>query len=72
MSSRIYVVISSVDYGGGSRWPVPPNGWAFSGERSERPERRRGRRVRCNAMLGDSSTVEGTICIACIPVSPRV
>ena len=33
----------------------PPNGRAFSGEpseRSERPERRRGRRVRCNAMLG--------------------
>jgi hypothetical protein len=30
------------------------NGRAFSGEpseRSERPERRRGRRVRCNAML---------------------
>ena len=56
MSSRIYVVISSVDYGGGSRWPVPPNGRAFSGEpseRSERPERSEGRRVRCNAMLGD-------------------
>jgi hypothetical protein len=42
------------------RWIVgaqlgPPNGWAFSGEpseRSERPERMRGRRVRCNAMLG--------------------
>ena len=35
-----------------------PNGWAFSGEpteRSERPERRRGRRVRCNATLGRSS-----------------
>ena len=37
-----------------------PNGWAFSGEpserseRSERPERMRGRRVRCNAMLGGS------------------
>jgi hypothetical protein len=34
---------------------VPPNGRAFSGEpseRSERPERMRGRRVRCNAMLG--------------------
>ncbi len=33
-----------------------PNNRAFSGEpseRSERPERRRGRRVRCNAMLGD-------------------
>ena len=33
----------------------PPNEQAFSGEpseRSERPERRRGRRVRCNAMLG--------------------
>ena len=33
----------------------PPNGWAFSGapsERSERPERSEGRRVRCNAMLG--------------------
>jgi hypothetical protein len=32
-----------------------PNGRAFSGEpseRSERPERKRGRRVRCNAMLG--------------------
>src|SRR5438128_12642671 len=32
-----------------------PNGRAFIGEpseRSERPERRRGRRVRCNAMLG--------------------
>src|SRR5439155_19985321 len=32
-----------------------PNGRAFSGEpseQSERPERRRGRRVRCNAMLG--------------------
>ena len=31
------------------------NGWAFNGapsERSERPERKRGRRVRCNAMLG--------------------
>jgi hypothetical protein len=31
-----------------------PNGRAFSGEpseRSERPERMRGRRVRCNAML---------------------
>jgi hypothetical protein len=31
------------------------NSWAFSGEpseRSERPERMRGRRVRCNAMLG--------------------
>jgi len=30
--------------------PVPPNGRAFSGEpseRSERPERKRGRRVRC-------------------------
>src|SRR5205823_11729897 len=36
-----------------------PNGWAFSGEpseRSERPERRRGRRVRCNAMLGSRWT----------------
>jgi hypothetical protein len=34
---------------------VSPNGWAFSGEpseRSERPERKRGRRVRCNAMFG--------------------
>ena len=34
---------------------APPNGRAFSGEpseRSERPERKRGRRVRCNAMLG--------------------
>jgi hypothetical protein len=34
---------------------VAPNGRAFSGEpseRSERPERMRGRRVRCNAMLG--------------------
>ena len=33
----------------------PPDGWAFSGEpseQSERPERKRGRRVRCNAMLG--------------------
>lgn len=33
----------------------PSNGWAFSGEpsgRSERPERNRGRRVRCNAMFG--------------------
>ena len=32
-----------------------PNGLRFSGkpsERSERPERKRGRRVRCNAMLG--------------------
>jgi hypothetical protein len=32
-----------------------PNGRAFSGEpseQSERPERMRGRRVRCNAMLG--------------------
>jgi len=32
-----------------------PNERAFSGEpseRSERPERMRGRRVRCNAMLG--------------------
>jgi hypothetical protein len=32
-----------------------PNGRAFSGEpseQSERPERQRGRRVRCNAMLG--------------------
>src|SRR6266508_4946164 len=37
----------------------PANGRAFSGEpseRSERPERERGRRVRCNAMLGRSST----------------
>jgi hypothetical protein len=34
-----------------------PDGWAFSGEpseRNERPERKRGRRVRCNAMLGGS------------------
>ena len=34
--------------------PRRPNGWAFSGEpseRSERPERSEGRRVRCNAML---------------------
>jgi hypothetical protein len=33
---------------------LPPNGRAFSGEpseQSERPERMRGRRVRCNAML---------------------
>jgi len=32
-----------------------PNGRAFSGEpseRSERPERMRGRRARCNAILG--------------------
>jgi hypothetical protein len=37
--------------------PPRPNGRAFSGEpseRSERPERKRGRRVRCNAMLGGS------------------
>ena len=35
--------------------PAAANERAFSGEpseRSERPERRRGRRVRCNAMLG--------------------
>ncbi len=34
---------------------MPSNGRAFSGEpskRSERPERKRGRRVRCNAMFG--------------------
>jgi hypothetical protein len=34
---------------------MTPNGRAFSGEPSEqreRPERMRGRRVRCNAMLG--------------------
>jgi hypothetical protein len=34
---------------------VPANGRAFSGEpseQSERPERKRGRRVRCNAMFG--------------------
>ena len=39
-----------------------PNGRAFSGEpseRSERPERRRGRRVRCNAMLGGGGGQEG-------------
>ena len=38
----------------------PSNERAFSGEpseRSERPERRRGRRVRCNAMLGGNVTV---------------
>ena len=42
------------------RWP---NGRAFSGEpseRSERPERMRGRRVRCNAMLA------GCISKACV------
>jgi hypothetical protein len=36
-----------------------PNGRAFSGEpseRSERPERSEGRRVRCNAMLGGGVT----------------
>jgi hypothetical protein len=48
---------------------LPPNGRAFSGEpseRSERPERRRGRRVRCNAMLGG-----GNFMTAQDPASPR-
>jgi hypothetical protein len=38
-----------------------PNERAFSGEpseQSERPERRRGRRVRCNAMLGPAPSPE--------------
>jgi hypothetical protein len=38
----------------------PPNGRAFSGEpseQSERPERMRGRRVRCNAMLCGTESV---------------
>ncbi len=40
---------------------LSPNGRAFSGEpseRSERPERTRGRRVRCNAMLDANRTRE--------------
>jgi hypothetical protein len=40
------------------RYRIAPNEQAFSGEpseRSERPERMRGRRVRCNAMLGANS-----------------
>ena len=41
---------------------LPPNGRAFSGEpseRSERPERMRGRRVRCTAMLGSRPVQTG-------------
>jgi hypothetical protein len=41
-----------------------PNSRAFSGEpseRSERPERKRGRRVRCNAMLGSRVITEPNI-----------
>jgi hypothetical protein len=37
-----------------------PNGRAFSGEpseRSERPERKRGRRDRCNAMIDGTHEV---------------
>src|SRR5438552_4177767 len=43
-----------VDAALANHWLPSPNGRAFSGEpseRSERPERTRGRRVRCNAML---------------------
>ena len=43
---------------------TPPNGRAFSGEpseRSERPERMRGQRVRCNAMLGGTALTAGPI-----------
>jgi hypothetical protein len=48
----VYLYVSGVD----RVWEeTPPNGRAFCGEPSEqneRPERKRGRRVRCNAMLG--------------------
>jgi hypothetical protein len=43
----------------GQRTVPPPNGRAFSGEpseHSERPERMRRRRVRCNGVLGSSIT----------------
>ena len=39
---------------------MPPNGRAFSGEpseQSERPERMRGQRGRCNAMLGGAPNI---------------
>jgi len=40
---------------------LPTNSRAFSGEpseRSERPERKRGRQVRCNAMLGSPPLIQ--------------
>ncbi|HEX9084648.1 MAG TPA: hypothetical protein VF836_07900, partial [Gemmatimonadaceae bacterium] len=43
----------------GGHFPSP-DGRAFSGEpseRSERPERKRGRRVRCNATLGRTRAI---------------
>ena len=40
---------------------LPTNSRAFCGEpseRSERPERKRGRQVRCNAMLGSPPLIQ--------------